>query len=83
MKWISHMVAAALILAMLSACENEPLPSADPTSMLITNVIIVDGTGAARQEGSVRFMDAEIIEVGELEAKPGEPVVDGGGRAFL
>jgi N-acyl-D-amino-acid deacylase len=79
MKLISPVVAAVLMLAMLSACEGEPLPSADRTSELITNITIIDGTGAARREGSVRFMDAEIIDVGDLEAKPGEPVIDGGG----
>jgi len=79
MKMTCHIVAAALMFAMLSACEGEPLPSADPSSTLITNVTIIDGTGAARRDGSVRFKGAEIIDVGELEAKPGEPVIDGGG----
>jgi len=79
MKWISHIMAAVLMFALLSACESEPLPSADPSSTLITNVTIIDGTGSARREGSVRFKGAEIIDVGELEAKPGETVIDGGG----
>jgi len=79
MKWISHIVAAVLMFAMLCACESEPLPSADPSSTLITNVTIIDGTGSARREGSVRFKGAEIIDVGDLKAKPGEPVIDGGG----
>ncbi len=79
MKWISHVVAAVLMVAMLCACESEPLPSADPSSTLITNVTIIDGTGSARREGSLRFKGAEIIDVGDLEAKPGEPVIDGGG----
>jgi N-acyl-D-amino-acid deacylase len=74
-----HILAASLFLAALSACEREPLPSADPSSQLITDVIIIDGTGAARLEGSVRFMNAEIISVGDLEARPGERIIDGGG----
>ena len=74
-----HVLAASLLLAALSACEREPLPSADPSSQLITDVIIIDGTGAARLEGSVRFMNAEIISVGDLEARPGERIIDGGG----
>jgi len=74
-----HILAASLFLATLSACEREPLPSADPSSQLITDVIIIDGTGAARLEGSVRFMNAEIISVGDLKARPGERIIDGGG----
>lgn len=76
---IRAMFAASLVLSLLSACDSEPLPSADPSSQLIRNVIIIDGTGAARREGAVRFMNAEIISVGDLEARPGERVIDGGG----
>jgi N-acyl-D-amino-acid deacylase len=79
MKLISLIMGVALTLTLLSACKDEPLPSADSRSTLITNVIIIDGTGTARREGSVRFMGDEIIDVGELDAKPGEPLIDGGG----
>jgi len=83
MKLISRIMATALVLTLLSACEGEPLPSADSNGSLITNVIIIDGTGAERREGSVRFMGAEIIEVGELDAEHGETVVDGQGMVLV
>ena len=79
----ARLMATLLLLAALSACENEPLPSADVSSQLISNVIIIDGTGAARREGTVRFLGAEIIDVGDLEALSGEPVIDGGGLVLV
>ena len=74
-----HVLAAGFLLAALSACEREPLPSADPASQLITNVTIIDGTGAGRRQGAVRFLGAVITDVGDLEARPGEQLTDGGG----
>ena len=46
---------------------------------LITNVRIVDGTGAPMREGSVRIRDGVILEVGALEPSSKDSVVDGGG----
>ena len=74
-----HVLAIGFLLAALSACEREPLPSADPASQLITNVTIIDGTGAGRRQGAVRFLGAVITDVGDLEARPGEQLTDGGG----
>ena len=64
----------------LSACQDQPLPSADnPATRLIANVQIVDGTGAPRKAGAVRLQGRAIAEVGLLEPYPGETVIDGGG----
>jgi N-acyl-D-amino-acid deacylase len=79
MKWSWYLLTAVVLLASLTACESEPLPSAQPSSELITNVTIFDGTGTSRRQGSVRIQGAEIIEVGNLEARPGEAVTNGGG----
>ena len=80
-------------LASLSACQQEtsepaatapasaPAPGA-PDSWLIINVIVLDGTGAAGVPGSVRVSGNTITEVGQLEALPGETVVDGGGQVL-
>jgi N-acyl-D-amino-acid deacylase len=70
---------AAILLACLSACEYEPLPSADISSHLITNVMIIDGTGAARRKGAVRIDGTVIVKVGDLNAIPGESISDGNG----
>jgi N-acyl-D-amino-acid deacylase len=72
-------LAAAAAAAMLYSCTETPLPSATQTSTLITNVVIVDGSGSPRQPGAVRIRDGSIVEVGTLESLPGEAHVDGGG----
>ena len=78
-RLIKPFLSASLALALLTACDNEPLPSADPSSHLLTNVIIIDGSGAPRRPGAVRIYDGKIMEVGNLEAEPGEATTDGGG----
>jgi N-acyl-D-amino-acid deacylase len=75
-------LAAGLLAAALSACNPAAppaLPSADLTSLLIDNVVIVDGSGAPRQPGAVRIDGGKIVASGTLEALPGETVIDGGG----
>ena len=74
-------LAAGLLAVALAACNPEPpaLPSADVTSQLIRNVVIVDGTGAPRQPGAVRIDGGAIAASGALEPLPGETVIDGGG----
>jgi len=72
-----HRIVALAILATLTACNAGPDPAPDTT--LITNVRIVDGTGAAPGAGAVRISGEHIVEVGDLEATAGETVVDGGG----
>jgi N-acyl-D-amino-acid deacylase len=51
----------------------------DTTSAIIVNAWIVDGTGAPARKGAVRLQGDRIVAVGELEAAPGELVVDAGG----
>ncbi len=82
MKCIRTILASGILLAMLSACESEPLPSADPPTHLIRNIYIVDGTGALRREGAVRIRAGKIIETGSLEILPGDIVIDGGGQVL-
>jgi len=84
---------ALAALSLLSACQQEtsapvaeaPVTAATPTppdSWLISNVIVLDGTGAPGVAGSVRVSADTITEVGQLQALPGETVVDGGGQAL-
>ena len=66
----------------LFACTVE---TPEPVSTtLISNAVIFDGSGDDPYEGSVRF-DAttqRIVAVGDLEAIPGEVVIDAKGRAL-
>lgn len=52
---------------------------AQAVSLLIQDVVIIDGSGAARMAGSVRVVDGRIAELGDLEPEPGETVVAGEG----
>lgn len=50
-----------------------------PTTHLITNVKIINGTGLPAFSGSVRMVDDRIADIGSLGAFPGESVTDGKG----
>ena len=53
-----------------------------PASTLIENASVLDGTGAAAQNVSVRFIDDRIVEVGKLEPFPRDRVVDAAGMVL-
>jgi N-acyl-D-aspartate/D-glutamate deacylase len=82
MKLIRTVLLASVLLWLLAACEGEPLPSADPATQLISNVILIDGTGAPRRKESVRILAGKIIDVGELKARTNDIVIDGGGQVL-
>jgi N-acyl-D-amino-acid deacylase len=65
---------AAALIALLAGCSQEK-----PTTTLIVNASIVDGTGSPARPGAVRIDGDRIVEVGNLEPKRGEPVVDAKG----
>ena len=73
MRTLSRLATALLLAAQLTACEQAPLPSADPATQLIENVIVFDGTGVAGNR---------ILAVGDLERQDSDIVIDGGGRAL-
>ena len=71
---------AALVAALasgLAACGGDA-----PTSTLIVNASIVDGTGSPARPGAVRIDGDRIVEVGTLEPKRGETVIDAQGLAL-
>ena len=74
MKYLSVAGAALLFATLAAGCAGEKV-----TSTLIVNASIVDGTGAPARTGSVRVDGDRIVEVGDLEPKRGEAVVDAGG----
>jgi len=79
-KSVRNVALAGLLFTALAACEGEPLPSADPATQLITNVILIDGTGAPQRKQSVRVLGGKIFEVGDLHKRPNDIVIDGGGH---
>ena len=70
MSRLLRLTAATLLLA---ACQSGP----DGTT--ITNVRIIDGTGAPAVTGAVRFVGDTIVAVGAIEPVRGDSVIDGGG----
>jgi N-acyl-D-amino-acid deacylase len=78
-----------LCSALLAACKPEQpeavppaIPVAVPQSWLISNVRIIDGSGAPAIDGAVRIEGDRIVELGPLQALPGESVIDGGGQVL-
>lgn len=67
-----------VLLALSAACA----PSADGSSFVITNALIMDGTGAPPRPGSVRVRGDTIAEVGEVALLRGEPRVDARGMVL-
>lgn len=49
---------------------------------LITNVRVVDGTGAPARRAAVRIQGDQIVEIGDLSRQPGERVIDGAGHVL-
>ena len=70
-------VAAALCTTAFPAARAQRA-----AALLITNVSVVDGTGAAPRRASVRVAGGRIAAVGALAPQRGETVVDGGGRTL-
>ena len=84
-----RLISSLLLLFFLAACqpqdeaESATAPTPAPReSWLISNVTIIDGSGAPGFPGSVRVSGTTIEAVGELEALPGETTVDGGGQVL-
>ena len=82
MRTLSRLATVLLLAALLTACEQAPLPSADPATQLIENVIVFDGTGVAGRKAAVRLRGNRILAVGDLERQDSDIVIDGGGRAL-
>ncbi len=72
-------MSAFRLLVLLAAAAAAGCAGERPQSTLIVNASIVDGTGAAARTGAVRIDGERIVEVGDLEPKRGEAVVDAGG----
>ena len=64
------------MLALLSAYRAL---SAQPAAFVITNAVLVDGTGSPSRPGAVRVVDGKIAEVGPVKPGPSDRVVDAKG----
>lgn len=84
---------AALAFVVAAACTKSPEGSpggaagsasgAPSRPITITNVSIIDGTGANTISGALRIIGDTIADVGsEVEAAPGDSVIDGRGMVI-
>lgn len=69
-----------LLSIFVSGCETD---TPEVSSTLIANARIFDGSGSDAITGAVRFDGDRIIDVGDLEALPGETIVDAEGLALV
>jgi N-acyl-D-aspartate/D-glutamate deacylase len=53
-----------------------------PTSTVVVNAKVLDGTGAPARSDSVRFIGDRIVEVGDLEPTARDLVIDAGGQVI-
>ena len=70
------------LVASVWACRAAPVPSPASATSVITNVVVLDGTGAPGKPGAVRLSGGDIVAVGDandVRPRSGEPVTDGGG----
>lgn len=73
----------SFVLALFLIPLWQPAPLAQSvTSFVITNARVVDGTGAAARQASVRVVDGRITEVGDVRTAAGDRVVDAKGLAL-
>ncbi len=70
------------VLAVLSVPVLCAACTTAPAGTTITNVRIIDGTGAPAVAGAVRFVGDSIVAVGDVQPVRGDSVVDGGGRVL-
>jgi len=83
MNYFGTAIATTIVL-LAASCTREPDRTAEQTAaaVVISNVTIVDGTGIAPFRGAVRIRGSRIERIGEIDALPGESVVDGHGMVI-
>src|SRR6187455_2787987 len=74
------------LLALGTACAPAASPSASATpgrpSFVITNALVLDGTGSPGRRGAVRVEGDRIAAVGDVTPRAGERTIDARGLAL-
>ena len=69
-------VVTAVVLVAAAAVSGR---GQEPSSLLIRNAVVVDGTGSPGRQADVRIAAGKIVEVGRLAPASGERALDAGG----
>ncbi len=75
-KYVGIAFIASFVLHLHSVAQQAT------SSTLITNVQVIDGTGAAQVKAAVRIKGDQIIQVGNLHPTKGEQIIDGKGMVL-
>jgi len=81
-KKVTYIILTTFFFAQLSLHAQKKVVGNASSTTLISNVVIVDGTGTAPKKGAIRFKGDAIIEIGELTTKNVEKVIDGKGMVL-
>lgn len=72
-------VLPAFLALAVSACSPSRAPAALQPGLLITNAVVIDGTGSPSRRASVRIEGDRVGAVGDLTPRNGENVIDARG----
>ena len=83
-KQLSPLFVLITTAVALTACAQDETTNCDndAASSLITNVIVIDGSGSPAVRADVRISDGLIVGIGELAACEGDIIVDGSGQTL-
>lgn len=76
---VGLLVRSGCALGALGATSFAPASQPPPSSTLVANARIIDGSGRPSRLGAVRIADGRIADVGLLTPLPNEAVVDARG----
>ena len=80
---VTYILLTVFFCAQISLhAQTNVLTNSSSKTTLISNVIIVDGTGSEPKKGAIRLKGDEIFEVGELKPLNGEKIIDGKGKVL-
>ena len=69
------------LVALTGACTPTPPPDATSraSGLIVTNAIVIDGTGAPGRRVSVRVVGDRVGAIGNIQPQPADSVIDAGG----
>ena len=69
-----------LLSIAIGACARQSAPAtSSPAGFLITNAVVIDGSGAPARRAAVRVQGDRIAAIGNLQPRSGEATIDAGG----